>query len=92
MDLLSHAEDSDDPLSGFVATSPDYNVACGFGNNVYVINPPPNAIDVNATLGSLSPNPWENEIAIPGPVSGSQIRALTLPGQGISILNPGYIP
>ena len=46
----------------------------------------------NAALGSESPYPYEFEMAVPGPISESQIRAVTIPGQGISILNPGHIP
>lgn len=45
-------------------------------------------IDVNARLGSASPFPWENEIAIPGPVPVSSIEGAWGPGGWVS--NPGW--
>ncbi len=92
MDLMAHAIDSDFPPSGYVATSTDFDVASDYGRNVYVISRPANGIDVNATLGNASPNPGDSEIAIPGPIDPSQIRAVTIPSQGVSILNPNYLP
>jgi YD repeat-containing protein len=90
-DLLAHALDSSSPPSAFVPTSRSFNVASGFDSNVYVLRPT-NGIDVNRALGSASPYPLEQEIAIFGKVSPSDIRAVTRPSEGISILNPGYGP
>lgn len=88
-DLQAHALRNTDPPSIYVPTSKSANVASEFADNVYVVRPQ-NGIDVNATLGSRSPFPDELEIAIPGGVSPSDIRAVT---QGnVSILNPGYKP
>ena len=56
------------------------------------MSPDPNAIDVNAALGPASPFPGELEMAIPGLISGTEIRAVTMPAPGVSILNPGYVP
>jgi hypothetical protein len=89
MDLLKHALDNRNPPSGYVATSKLESVAQGFGDNVYVVRPR-NGIDVNQTLGRSSPHAGEMEVAIPGPVSPSDIRAVT---QGnVSTLNPNFQP
>jgi hypothetical protein len=90
-DLLAHALDNTRPPSAFVPTSRSFDVASGFADSVYVLRPV-NGIDVNRTLGSASPFPLEQEIAIFGKVPPSNIRAVTKPAQGISILNPGYEP
>ncbi len=90
-DLLSHALDSSNPPSAFVATSKSFDVASGFGDNVYVVRPV-NGIDVNSALGPLSPFPEEQEIAIPGGIAPSDIRGVTSPDWGVSILNPNYQP
>jgi RHS repeat-associated protein len=92
MDLLAHALDSDEPASGYISTSTSSNVASNFGPNVYAIRTPSNAVDVNATLGSASPYPDELEMAVPGSISGNQIRGVTMSGMNYSILNPGYGP
>ncbi|WP_395371295.1 hypothetical protein [Komagataeibacter diospyri] len=39
-----------------------------------------------------NPFPGEEEVAVPGKISGSQIRAITIISKNISILNPGYVP
>jgi hypothetical protein len=90
-DLMAHALDNTLPPSAFVSSSRSLNVAAGFANNVYVLRPT-NGIDVNRVLGPASPFPLEQEIAIFGKVAPSDIRAVTRPSQGVSILNPGYKP
>jgi hypothetical protein len=90
-DLLAHAFDNTRPPSAFVSTSRSFDIASGFGDNIYVLRPT-NGINVNRTLGPASPFPLEQEIAIFGKVSQSDIRAVTQPSQGVSILNPGYKP
>jgi RHS repeat-associated protein len=90
-DLLAHALNSDNPASGFVATSRSPAEAAVFADQIYVIRSV-NGIDVNETLGQFSPFSREQEIAIRGPVSPSDVRAVTLPNQGVSILNPNYKP
>ena len=88
-DLQAHALDNTSPPSIYVSTSKSADVASDFADNVYVVRPR-NGINVNATLGSRRPFPDELEIAIPGGVAPSDIRAVT---QGnVSILNPGYKP
>jgi hypothetical protein len=66
-------------------------VATDFADNIYVVKPV-DGIDVNKILGSKSPYPDELEIAIPYGVNPQDIRAVTLPDQGVSILNPKYKP
>ncbi len=88
-DLQAHALDNTRPPSAYVSTSRSADVAGDFADNVYVVRPR-NGIDVNQVLGSRSPFPDELEIAIPGGVSPSDIRAVTR--GNISILNPGYKP
>ena len=75
-----------------MSTSTSADVASAFGSNIYVIRPPANAIDLNAALGSANPFPDELEVAIIGVVDPSQIRGVTIPSQGLSILNPNYDP
>uniref|UniRef100_UPI0037C0612F scabin-related ADP-ribosyltransferase n=1 Tax=Aquidulcibacter sp. TaxID=2052990 RepID=UPI0037C0612F len=88
-DLLAHAHDNTLPPSSYVSTSKSAEVAAGFADNVYVVRSN-NGIDVNRALGPTSPFPWELEIAIPGGVQPSNVRAVTLPRKGVSILNPDY--
>ena len=90
-DLLAHALDNTNPPSAFVPTSGSFDVASSFANNVYVIRPV-NGIDVNATLGAASPYPWEQEIAVFGRISPSNIRGVTKVDEGVSILNPYWNP
>lgn len=96
-DLFAHALDNANPPSAFVPTSTSYDVARDFAirgghDNVYVVRPT-NGIDVNATLGARSPFPNELEIAVPQPgIAASDVRAVTLESQGISILNPNWRP
>ncbi|WP_349735280.1 scabin-related ADP-ribosyltransferase [Pseudomonas jessenii] len=88
-DLMLHALDSKSPPSMYVPTSRSLDVASDFDSNVYVVRQR-GGIDINAVLGSKSPFPEELEIAIPGGVRSIDIRALTLPDQGVSILNPNF--
>lgn len=88
-DLFRHALDNTDPPSAFISTSRSADVAGDFADNIYVINPR-NGIDVNDVLGSRSPFPDELEIAIPFQIDTSDIRGVTLPGEGFSILNPNF--
>ena len=90
-DLLSHALDSSRPPSAFISTSTSADVAAGFNNNVYVVRPV-NGINVNQALGPLSPFPAESEIAVPWRINPSDVRGVTLPQQGVSILNPNWKP
>jgi hypothetical protein len=90
-DLFAHALDNTSPPSNFVSTSLSPEVAADFGSNVYVIRPT-GGINVNQALGPLSPYPGELEIAIPGGVSPTNIRGVTMPSQGVSILNPNWVP
>ncbi len=89
-DLFLHALDNRKPPSNFISTSKSFDEASVFDpENIYVVRPV-NGIDVNAVLGSKSPFPHELEIAIPKGVKPSDIRAVTLPDEGVSILNPDY--
>ncbi len=88
-DLMAHALDNKSPPSMYVPTSKSFDIANDFDSNVYVVRQK-GGIDVNAVLGSKSPFPEELEIAMPGGVHPSDIRALTLPNQGVSILNPNF--
>ena len=90
-DLYAHALDNTNPPSFYVSTSRSPDVAAQFNDNVYVVRPT-SGIDVNATLGPSSPFPNELEIALPGHVPTSDIRGLTLPNEGRSIINPNYVP
>jgi len=90
-DLLKHARDNTAPPSIFVSTSKSSGVAGGFADNIFVVRPR-NGIDVNSVLGRRSPFPDELEIAIPRGVNPSDIRGVTLPREGVSILNPNFKP
>jgi uncharacterized Zn-binding protein involved in type VI secretion len=90
-DLMAHALNNTDPPSAYVSTSKSPEVAGGFSDNVYVVRSN-NGVDVNETLGSSSPFPNEQEVAIPGGVPASNVRAVTYPNEGVSILNPNYKP
>jgi hypothetical protein len=90
-DLFAHALDNTRPPSAFISTSRSADVAAGFSDNVFVLRPR-NGIDVNRALGPRSPFPDELEIAIPWRVDPSDIRGVTLPNEGFSILNPNFTP
>jgi RHS repeat-associated protein len=90
-DLFSHALNPRQPNSGFVSTSDSFDVARGFGRNVYAVDPK-GGINVNNELSSWSPWPGEREIAVPGRIPASQIRGVTEAGSNMSIPNPKYRP
>jgi len=91
-DLYLHALDSSHPPSAYVPTSTSADVAATYNaQNVYVVRPV-NGIDVNQVLGLMSPKPSDLEIAVPWRINPSDIRAVTHPQQGISILNPNWKP
>jgi RHS repeat-associated protein len=91
-DLLAHALDSSNPPSAFVPTSKSHGVAQWYNpNQVYVVRPT-GGIDVNSTLGRMSPYPNDVEVAIPNWIAPQNIRAVTLPNKGMSVLNPNYKP
>ena len=99
--LLEHTLGDPKGGSAYVSTSKSYEVAAshGGGNRVYVVRGK-NAIDVNKTLGTdpkapisrKSPHPHEHEVAIPKAIDPSDIRAVTIPEKGVSILNPNWKP
>ncbi|MFC5743574.1 putative Ig domain-containing protein [Dyella tabacisoli] len=75
LDLLAHTS-ANQGDSGFVATSPQFNIAQEFaGRNGYIYDIfPKGGVDVNATLGASSPFPEQFEIAMPGGISPGNIR------------------
>jgi len=88
-DLFLHAVNNTSLPSVFIPTSRSFDVASGFADNVFVIRPR-NGIDVNSVLCPRSPFPHELEIAIPNRIAPSDIRGVTVPSEGISILNPNF--
>ncbi len=75
-DVLNHA--TTNANSGLISTSTTPNVAREFadiqiGGYVYTVRKPPQALDVNATLGAKSPYPQEFEIAVPGAIRPQDI-------------------
>lgn len=90
-DILLHAKDNMSPPSAYVSTSKYGGVAYGFNDNVYVVRPK-GGIDINKTLGKDSPFYDEFEVAVRGAIAPEDVRALTLPEKGLSILNPNYRP
>jgi len=98
-DLLAHAKDDMTPPSNFVSTSTSQTQAMGFtntGDHLYTIDQKVSGYDVNASLGSDSPYPLENEVAVPNGIPGSNIIGAqqVLPGGNLGpmIPNPGYCP
>ncbi|MEA5115911.1 MAG: RHS repeat-associated core domain-containing protein [Geobacteraceae bacterium] len=96
-DLLGYARHNDPSV--FVGTSTSPKTAGGFageGGYVYTVRPGSNAVDVNASLGRMSPFPHETEIAVPGGISPSDIMGARQIGSvgltGPFIKNPNYIP
>ena len=104
-DLYAHALDQTNPPSNFISTSKSQEIGKNFASGqawgeprngfMYTIDKPTNGIDVNTTLGSRSPYPFEEEIAIPGKINPSQIKGATpVSSDGAmgnySILNPNY--
>jgi RHS repeat-associated protein len=92
LDLVQHV--TQNPAdSGFVSTTHHLGSAQDFADEVgapWIYKARASGIDVNAHLGSASPFPWENEIAVPGPVSASSIEGAWGPGGWAS--NPGWKP
>jgi Scabin-like len=95
MDLWEHVTRNPSD-SGYVATSKSLRSAQDFNQdylggagNIYKLRG--SGIDVNARFGANSPYPWENEVAVPRPISGSCIEGCWLPG-GQWVPNPGYSP
>lgn len=88
-DLFQHALNNASPPSAFIPTSRSFDVASDFADNVFIVKPQ-NGIDVNSVLGPRSPFPSELEIAIPFRIAPNDIRGVTLPNEGISILNPNF--
>ena len=84
MDLLLHAMDNTSPPSNLVSTSISQGVAINFfatnfgmrNGYVYAIKPV-GGIDINKKLGSLSPYPSEQEIAIPYGIKPVNILGVT---------------
>lgn len=75
-DVLNHATTNSN--SGLISTSSTPNVAREFadmqvGGYVYTVRKPPQALDVNATLGAKSPYPQEFEIAVLGAIRPQDI-------------------
>jgi hypothetical protein len=91
MDLLAHAEGNPSPPSGFIATSESSQAAYSYADNIYVVRSV-RGINVNETLGSDSPNPDDLEVAVPLRIAPEDIRAVTWPEYGISLLNPNWKP
>ncbi|MEL6822920.1 MAG: RHS repeat-associated core domain-containing protein, partial [Calditrichota bacterium] len=97
LDLLKHSRNNMKPPSNYVSTSTSPNIATKFaqeGNYVYVIRPQ-KGVDVNKTLGSKSPYPYEKEIAIPDGVKPEDIIGARKVGKdgkftGEFIKNPNY--
>ncbi|WP_211444599.1 RHS repeat-associated core domain-containing protein [Collimonas humicola] len=73
MDLLKHAQGS--PDSGYVPTSRSQGIAEAFsGKNGYVYKIcSPRGVDVNRALGAKSPYPEQQEMAMPGGISGGEV-------------------
>lgn len=92
MDLLKHAS-SNPSDSGYVSTSSrlgfaqDWAAENGYD---YIYKLRATGRDVNAELGADSPFPWENEIAVPRPIPGSDIQGVWGPEGWMD--NPGFAP
>ncbi|MCU1528168.1 MAG: hypothetical protein JWP75_1931 [Frondihabitans sp.] len=90
MNLLGHAANNPSD-SGFVSTSKSFLAAQEHAEDqgydfIYKLHA--SGLDVNAELGESSPYPFEDEIAVPGPIPGSQIEGYWGPTGWVS--NPGY--
>ena len=97
MDLYNHAATNFN--SGYVATSKTPNIARDFAYEndgfVYTIKKPSNGVDVNKSLGEISPNAHEKEIAIPNSISSENIKGARKVNEngrftGSFIPNPTY--
>jgi hypothetical protein len=100
-DLYDYARNNSPSI--YVGTSRSPNRAADFATDygsregfVYTVRPR-NGIDVNQTLGSRSPFPYEQEIVVPGGISPSDIRGVTPVSKsgdflGYSTINPNFVP
>lgn len=95
MNLMDHVSGSD--TSGYVATTKSPGFAAGWigeDSYVYSIQNSGKGVDVNATLGSRSPIPHQQEVAVPGGIPSSGIIGAqrVLPGNklGPMIPNPNF--
>jgi len=92
MDLARHVfmNPSD---SGFVATSKSLRSAQAFAKQIganYIYQVRASGFDVNEIFGADSPYPWENEIAVPGPIPPEDVVGVYGPGGYTP--NPGFKP
>ncbi|MGA6981054.1 MAG: enterotoxin A family protein, partial [Candidatus Sulfotelmatobacter sp.] len=92
MDLLQHASSNPND-SGYISTSSrlafaqDWAAENGYD---YIYKLRATGLDVNAELGADSPFPYENEIAVPQSIPGSDIEGVW--GLGGWMDNPGFEP
>jgi hypothetical protein len=92
-DLLKHALNNKKPPSAYVSASESPLIAqFNFNSKQIFVIRPRNGIDVNKALGKSSPHPHELEVAIPWRVNANDIRAVTFPQKGISVLNHNWTP
>lgn len=95
MDLYDHATyAADNPFddvghSGYVATSRTENEAATRPGNIYVMRGV-TGLDVNKELGTRSPHPWEDEIAVPGKIDPSCIVGCFIGGSTQWLPNPNF--
>ncbi len=99
-DVLNHATTNTN--SGLISTSSTPNVAREFADMqvdgyVYTVRKPPQALDVNATLGAKSPYPQEFEIVVPGAIRPQDILGARQVGPdgkfvGPFVKNTGFQP
>jgi len=79
--------------SGFVSTTNILRSARDFAGEIradYIYRLRATGTDVNATFGADSPYPWENEVAVPGPVPANSIEGAWGPDGWID--NPLFTP
>jgi RHS repeat-associated protein len=89
--LYLHALDNTNPPSNFIPTSKSFKQAQSFNDQVFVIKPK-GGRDLNTELGTKSPHPHEQEVAIPIRISPEDIRGVIHPHGQYSTLNPNYKP
>jgi hypothetical protein len=92
LDLWEHVTQNP-PDSGFVSTTKSLSSAQDFAHEqgsdfIYPLRSA--GIDVNHSLGASSPFPWENEVAVPGPVPAGSIEGVWGPEGWLG--NPGFQP
>jgi RHS repeat-associated protein len=84
MNLMEHANGNNifNRTSGFIGTSKSYNATLNFANEtglegyIYKIKPQATGRDVNKILGSASPFPYEQEVAIPLNIPASDVKPI----------------